>query len=67
MFVFIVLNKINNIPVIIIPKILTYEQIIMDEIDHMIPFVLLSDSIYRDTEKDSAEITCNTISDDLFR
>ncbi len=67
MFVSIVLNKINNIPVIIIPKILIYEQIIRDEADHTIPFVLLSDSIYRDIEKDSVEIMCNTRSDDLFR
>lgn len=50
-----------------IPKILTYEQIIREETLHIIPFILLSDSIYRDIEKDSDEIICTIRSDDLFR
>ena len=67
MSVLIVLNSINSIPVIIIPKILIYEQIIREETLHIMPFILLSDSIYIDTEKDRDEMICNIISDGLFR
>jgi hypothetical protein len=67
MFVLIVLNKINNIPIIIIPKILIYAQIMRDETDHISPFILLSDRAYRDMEKDIAEIIWNVRIDDLLR